>query len=251
VSQLVRGADSVSGGKATGSLAHAEGTSSASATGAHAEGSSAASASNSHAEGNSSAGGSTAHAEGQSSANGVNSHAEGASTATATYSHAEGNAATALRLAQHAKAGATFASSGDAQYSNYVPVWNTTDATPATLTNTNNTVVTTGTSINVLTIPASRAFYVRVEGIARRTDVIGESAAWTITCALVRDVSGVPRFIGTPTTATLADAGASTWTLVPTLVTIAGPVYYLALIATGEAAKNIRWVATMHTTEVG
>jgi hypothetical protein len=103
----------------------------------------------------------------------------------------------------------------------------------------------------VLTLPASRAMYFRVECVARRYDAIGESAAWTIVGALVRDVSGVPRFIGTPTTTLYADAGAAGWTLVPSIVTVAGPVYYLALTGTGEAGKSIRWAATVHTTECG
>jgi hypothetical protein len=285
VTIILRGTDAVNSGKAAGALSHAEGTgqtttggaqahaegsgSSAGAQGAHAEGSSTATASNAHAEGSATqATGSGAHSEGSGSvASGNNSHAEGSSTtasgssahseganttASGTNSHAEGAGAVASRVAQHAKASSFFNSSGDTQYSNYVAMCFTTDATPTPLLSGNSGLVnTSGTNTNVLTLTVSRAMYFRFECLARRYDTIGESSAWTIVGALVRDVSGVPRFLGAPTTTVYADAGAAAWTLVPSIVTLAGPVYYLALTGTGEAAKSIRWAATLHTTECG
>jgi hypothetical protein len=113
------------------------------------------------------------------------------------------------------------------------------------------TATLTGAATNVLTIPVSRGHRFRVEAIARRTDVQGDFAAWTITGTIVRSSSGSARFIGTPVTVTEADAGASTWTLAVSINTTDATNNYLALTATGETAKTIRWMATIYTTEVG
>jgi hypothetical protein len=240
VSQQVRGTDNVGLGKATGSQSHAEGTGTASAAQAHAEGV------------NTTASGAQSHAEGTTTAaSGSGAHAEGGFTvASGNYSHAEGSWAKAFRYGQHAKASGQVNVAGDVQYSNYSQFATTTDATATVLTSGGGAVDSGGgAATSVLTIPVSVAMYYRIELIARRTDVAGECAAWTITGAFSRDATGAPRDVGSPTTVTWADAAASAWTAAVSIANPSGSIYYLALTATGEAAKTIRWCATVHTTE--
>lgn len=247
-----------SGTVATAQGAHSEGNSAnASANYAHAEGNSTlASGAQSHAEGNSTtAGGTAAHAEGATcTANGNNSHAEGSvCQAMGNNSHAEGTSAKATCIGQHAKASGQFSSVGDAQYSNYVAYVSTGGSTPTLLTGSGNGAVDASgaATTSVIVTPVSRAYNFRIDAIARRTDVAGEAAAFTITGGIARDSSGVPRLLGAPTTVKWNDTNAAAWTVVPSLVLQSGSTYYLAITVTGEAAKTIRWVATVHTTEVG
>lgn len=243
---------------AGGTASHAEGLgTNASANYTHAEGNSTtASALHAHAEGvSTTAGGTAAHAEGSTcQASGNNAHAEGsACLATGNNSHAEGSSAKATCVGQHAKASGQFASAGDAQYSNYVAYVSTVGSTPTLLTGSGNGVAdTSGTATtSVIVTSSSRAYNFRIDAIARRTDAAGEAAAFSITGGLARDSSGAPRLLGTPTTVKWNDANAAAWTVVPSLVLASGSTYYLAVTVTGEAAKTIRWVATVHTTEAG
>jgi hypothetical protein len=259
-STIASGAQSHAEGSSTtasGAQAHAEGNGSASGAQSHAEGNAAvASATASHAEGNQcTANATNSHAEGSSTtASGLNSHAEGQSCqASGTAAHAEGAYAIASRLGQHAKASWFIQATGDAQYSNYTQMALTTNATPMLMVNGPyaSGYLNSGGNISVLTLPASRAFSFRFDAIARRTDVAGECAAFTITGAVVSDASGAPRLVGTPATVTWADAAAAAWTIAVSIVNPSGSIYYLAFTATGEAGKTIRWCATLHTTEVG
>jgi hypothetical protein len=259
-------------GTATGLNSHAEGTDTQSTnTSAHAEGQNgtasgtyshcegingtASGASGSHAEGSSTiASGISSHAEGDAcTASSTASHAEGASTtASGLYSHSQGKESKATRHGQHAQSGTKISVVGDAQISAFVATQITTNATPATLTFDGAVVALTGSGTNVLTIPVSRGHRFRIEAVARRTD--GGTAAyagWTITGTIVRDASGNARILGTPVTVTDSDAAASTWTLAVSVNTTDATNNYLQITATGEAAKTIRWVAAIYTTEVG
>lgn len=225
-------------GTATGYLAHVEG-----------EGTSAAGEA-SHAEGhNSYAGGDYSHAEGSTtSATGINSHAQGNFTvASGSDSHAEGIQAVASRRGQHSHGAGQFTNGAPAQAVRMVFATTTTDATPTTLTSSlGNTPTFSGASTNVLTVGANRGYRFRVEAVARRSDVAGDFAAWTITGTVVRD-SGDVRFISAPTVAADADAAAAAWTLAVTADTT---TQALLLTATGEAGKTIRWSAALYATEV-
>jgi hypothetical protein len=243
----------------TGSNNHAEGLGTATANFAHAEGASTtASAANSHAEGNTNtASGVSSHAEGTNgSAAGIAAHSEGIQCAAGgNYSHAEGGRAVTPRLGQHGKSSSgAFATNGDQQHSNYVQGQTTSSATPALLSADGGIAADFTNSAggsNVLTLPASRAFFFRAEVVARRTDVEGTVAAFTVMGAVSREASGTPRLVGTPVTVTWADVAASTWTVVPSVVNPSGALWYLAFTVTGEAAKTLQWVSTLFTTEVG
>lgn len=270
---VLRGADTEGNAKPAGGIAaHTEGwETSATAQGAHAEGlTTVASATFSHAEGwSSTASGQYAHAEGiftfattsaahaegdSTNASGVSSHAEGSNTAAfGSCAHAQGSYSSAPRRAQHAHASGYLSSAGDAQAIALVVRRQTTDATPAALTsNPGVAVVLAATDATVLTLTASRGFRFRIEAIARNTATgAGEYAAWTITGTVVRGSTGNARTIGTPVVTTEADAGAAAWTLALSVDTSNATYNYLALTATGEAAKTIKWVAAIYATEVG
>lgn len=227
---------------ASGDYSHAEGTgNTASGTAAHAEGSgNVASANYTHVSGISS----TASASG--------AHACGSTcTASGQDSRAEGSNAVASRNGQYARSSGAFAVNGDAQFGHSMCRQSTTSATPVTLTSDGSATITlTGFGTNVLTLPASRAFWFRVEAVARRTDAQGEMAAFVIEGLVGRDSTGSARIIGTPTTASWADSGAAAWTLVATVNTTDSTNNYLQLTATGAAAKTIRWLAQVRVAEV-
>lgn len=238
---------------ATGDWAHSEGLStSASGNGAHAEGgASTASQSYAHAEGQGcTASAQYSHAEGFSSiSSGDGSHAEGNTcTASGLYSHSEGQESTATRYAQHSKASGKIAAVGDAQLANFVARRSTTDATPAVLTFTGAALDAAGNDTNVLTVAVAWAYKFRLEVIARRTDVQGTVAGWTIEGVIARETSGNVRIVGSPLTTSWADSGAAAWTVACTADTTN---QCLAMTVTGEAAKTIRWVGALYTVEVG
>ena len=241
---------------ASGSHSHAEGfESQASNVSAHAEGAATvAEGHTSHAEGmQTTASGAYSHAEGmRTNASSTDAHAEGYYTTASGYaSHAEGSRAVASRYAQHAKASGPFDVPGDAQVSNAVARQETTDATAALLTfNQGADPVFTAESVNVWTLLTNRAHKVRIEAIARRTDVEGEAAGFTWEGVVVRD-SGTARIVGAPIEAGWSDAAAAGWTLTVGINEDDAANPYLELLATGEAGKTIRWVAGLYVTEVG
>lgn len=239
---------------ASGGNSHAEGSSTkASGPEAHAEGfGTTASGAVSHAEGASTtASGSKSHAEGEgTTASGFAAHAEGvATTASGNASHAEGLYAVASRLHQYAKGPGQFAARGDAQIGSMVLLRSTTDAVATVLTVEGGLPVLTGASTNVLTLPASRAFQLKISTVARRTDVQGEMAGFTWEGLVGRDATGNARVIGTPVTNKWSDTAAAAYAVAVSIDTITAD-NYVAVTVTGEAAKTIRWVAKMEWVEV-
>lgn len=255
--------------EASGGRAHAEGTSTtASGTSSHAEGNGAtASGQNAHAEGaNTAAQGHHSHAEGNGSTAAVDySHAEGRETwvdgiaghveggwseAVGDYSHAEGYSSRASRFGQHAHSGGPFAfgdPAGEAQNSEWHGLAETTDATATTLAAKNDPAAID----NLWRLDADRAYQVKMQAIALRTDAEGEAAGFTWEGVVVRDTNGGPRIVGTPVTQNWADTNAGAWTLDVTINTADFADPYLELTATGESGKTIRWSATLYVTEVG
>lgn len=237
----------------TGSGSHIEGNAStASGVHSHAEGTqTAATAAQAHAEGNlTTASGPYSHAQGVgTTASAQASHAEGSgSTASGDYSSASGSYSVASRVNQRSHGG-SFINSLTAQTDEYVFGGYSTNATPILLTMNDTTTATlTGTGTNVLTVPVRMMFLFRIEACARRTDTQGDMAGFTITGVIGRDSSGNARIIGTPTTVSWADSGAATWTLAVSVNTGNATNNYLALTATGEAAKTIVWVAGLYAT---
>jgi Head domain of trimeric autotransporter adhesin len=191
-------------------------------------------------------------AGGGATALGYNANAGGNYAMALGYSaNAGGNYATALgynasaaRYGQHATANGRFAINGDAQLSQYVLRRQTGDATPTEF-------ASDGSTTGYVTIPTGTILAGTMHVVARRTDTTGDNAAWPlIKLAIARDATGNCYLLGTVDgagTTTYCTAGASTWTVSVTADTTNNR---LAITATGEAAKTIRWVATLDLTEV-
>lgn len=82
---------------------------------------------------------------------------------------------------------------------------------------------------------------------ARRTDATGGGAGYRFTGVLRKDTTaGSLTFIGTPSKSIMGETNTA-WDVALTADTTNGSI---KLNVTGEAAKTIRWVATIQTTEV-
>lgn len=254
---------------ARGFASHAEGdTTDTQGHASHAEGqNTVASGPASHAEGyQTNATGNYAHTEGfYSQATSGSSHAEGNSTlAQGNSAHAQGHSARADRFAQHALASGAFntfnLAAGDAQACAMVLYQETADATASLLKAGTSAVGTTPPTLTggagtdgptVLTLPVSRSFKVRIDVVARRTDVAGEHAGWSFEGVIARDATGNAYIVGTMEGKAWGTTGAGAWDMTPSINTVDAANNYLALTATGEAAKTIRWVASLNWVEVG
>lgn len=243
---------------ATGDRSHAEGQSTTASGGrAHAEGyGTTASASNGHSEGYSTtASNSAAHAEGsRTTADGAYSHAEGNNTrASGNTSRASGVDAVASRWAQSAHSGGRFVTDGDAQSSLLVISQETADALSTLLSvGASTTPITGNSNENVLTLALNRAHKFRLDVAARRTDVAGEAAGWEFSGLIARDATGDPYFVGNIEGRSWGTVAAAAWDVtlsIDTTTDVNNP--FLAITATGEAGKTIRWVASLNVVEVG
>ena len=195
---------------------------------------------------NSTASGNASTASGSAStASGDYSTASGSNcTAGGNYSTASGSSSSASRSGQASHANGRFVITGDAQLTRLVARTQTTDATATEL-------AIDGSSL-YLTIDATRTMSATIHIAAHRTDVSGTAAAWPlIQVGITRNSTGNCRLLGAVSgagTTTLCDAGASTWNIAITADTTNNR---LAITATGEAGKTIRWVATVDMAEVG
>lgn len=121
----------------------------------------------------------------------------------------------------------------------------TTDAT-ATVMRSDN--LTAGTS-NQLILPNNSAFTFSGTIIARESATDGSDyASWEIKGALLRDANAASTVLGNGIVNKLyATSGASAWAVALSADTTNGG---LKVEVTGAAATNIRWVATVNTSEV-
>jgi hypothetical protein len=121
----------------------------------------------------------------------------------------------------------------------------TTDATASTLTTTNGTAGTT----NQVVLPNNSAYSFSGTIIARQQAADGSDyASWEIKGALLRDANAASTVLGNGIVNKLfATTGASAWAIALTADTTNGG---LKIEATGAAATDIRWVATVNTSEV-
>lgn len=187
---------------------------------------------------------------------GTRAHAEGDTTDASGYaSHAQGAYAAATRYGQDAQAGQRFTTAGDAQHNTFSASCVTTNATPKLATFNQDGSGTAalnppGGAANVLTIPVNRAHQFRVSVVARRSDVVGDTAGWSFE-GLIGRGSGSAAFVGTVDGRAWGAAGAAAWDVTLTVNTTDATNNYLAVTVTGEAAKTIRWVARIDTVEVG
>jgi len=138
-----------------------------------------------------------------------------------------------------------FATAGDAQYSRMVLRQATLDATTKELNTTGGAASTSYQSH--LGLNDDTAYRFRIDAVARE-DATGDTAWWEISGCIKRGSGAASTsLVGSLHITTDYDAGASSWQLSVTADAVNG---LLKLEATGEAAKTIRWVATIHSTKV-
>jgi len=166
-------------------------------------------------------------------------------TASARGTVALGEASLADIQGKMSFAASKFAAQGDAQAGTFVLRSDTTDATPEALTTSNTTAGTT----NQIILPNNSAYSFSGTIIARQQASAGSDyASWEIKGALLRDANAASTVLGNGIKNKLyASAGASAWDIALTADTTNGG---LAITVTGAAATNIRWVATVNTSEV-
>lgn len=182
---------------------------------------------------------------GFSSASGYGSYAIGTSIgATAQYSVAMGRRAKTTIEGQFAFSGEQFSSQGDSQTSIYVLRSDTTDATPEAMA-TDGPNTTRGTN-NQIILPNNSAYAFHGTIVARQQASAGTAcAAWKIEGLIRREGSaGTTVLVNSATTVLDNTPG---WGLALSADTTNGG---LKIEVTGAAATNIRWVATVNTSEV-
>jgi hypothetical protein len=136
-----------------------------------------------------------------------------------------------------------FSTTGDAQAGTMILRRQTTDATATLLTSTGGTPSTT----NQMILPNDCTCFFRADVAARRTDADNESAGYTITGVVDRQLSaGTTALVGTPTKTVHAE-DSTAWDVNVGIDTTNGA---LQLLATGEAGKVVNWVAVVNLIEI-
>lgn len=163
-------------------------------------------------------------------------------TASATASTALGNGAQSLQYGKLAYEGYSGFGNGASQFGLIIYVGGTTDGTAKVLTANNGAA----SSTNLAILPNNSAYAFSGIIVARQQAAGGtQTAAW--------EVKGLIRREGTAGSTVLVNSAltvinnAPGWTLALSADTTNGG---LAITATGAAATNIRWVATIQTSEV-
>jgi len=139
-----------------------------------------------------------------------------------------------------------FGAVGDAQQGTFVLRLTTTDATPKTLI---TDTAGAGTTTNQVILPNNSAYSFSGTIIARESAAAGSDyASWEIKGALLRDANAASTVLGNGIQNKLyATSGASAWAIALSADTTKGG---LKIEVTGGASTNIRWVATVNTSEV-
>jgi len=163
-------------------------------------------------------------------------------TATAAYSVALGRSSKAERVGKLAFSAGSVGSQGNAQTGIMVLGSGTTDATPASLTS-DGYAASTG---NQVILPNNSAYFFSGTIIAREQASSGtDVGAWEIKGAIRREANAASTVL---IKSTIDDFNVPTgWVVALTADTTNGG---LAITVTGAAATNIRWVATVNTSEV-
>ena len=166
-------------------------------------------------------------------------------TASQLYAMAYGKKAKSDVQGKHAFGTFTVESSGDIQGGLHVLYVNTTDATAVALSTSNSAASTT----NQVILPNNSAYSFSGTIIARESAAAGSDyASWEIKGALLRDANAASTVLGNGIQNKLyATSGASAWAIALSADTTNGG---LAITVTGAASTNIRWVATVNTSEV-
>jgi hypothetical protein len=164
--------------------------------------------------------------------------------ATALRSFALGHSSISNIIGKYAYAGGFVAALGDSQTGTFVSRKGTTDATPAALS-TDSGSTTAGADDQII-LPNNSAFAFSGTIVARQQASGGTaSAAWKIEGLIRREGTAGTTVLVNSATTVLDNTPA--WGMALTADTTNGG---LAITVTGVAATNIRWVATINTSEV-
>jgi hypothetical protein len=167
----------------------------------------------------------------------------GGGNASSQYSHSFGyQSATPTVQGHFAYACGRFSSVGDAQAGTFVLRSDTTDATPEALTTNKSTAGTT----NQIILPNNSAYAFHGTIVARQQASAGTAcAAWKIEGLIRREGSAGTTVLVNSATTVLDNT--PSWGMALSADTTNGG---LKIEVTGAAATNIRWVATINTSEV-
>jgi hypothetical protein len=162
-----------------------------------------------------------------------------APVATGANATAQGSGASATLVGQQARGAGIFTGAGDAQKSLYILRNSTTNATA--------TELFTDGSASRLVMPNNSAWTFTMLIVGRRTDATGGAAGYQVSGVIRKDTTaGSTALVGAVTKAILGETNAA-WDVTVTADTTNGS---LRVQVTGEAAKTIRWVASVDTVEV-
>jgi len=165
-------------------------------------------------------------------------------TASYDYSIASGANSKSDKWAKVSHAGGQFSSQGDAQTGTMVLRSDTTDATPEALTANNLTAATT----NQVILPNNSAYSFSGTIVARQQASAGTaSAAWKVEGLIRREGSASTTVLVNSATTVLDNTPSWGMSLSADTTTNGGG---LKIQVTGAASTNIRWVATINTSEV-
>ena len=164
-------------------------------------------------------------------------------TASQNYCTAIGSNSLADKQGKLAHASLGFGTDGDAQYGRMVLAKATTDATPVALT---SIAGNPASDINQIILPNNSAYFFSGTIVARQDAASGtDLGAWEIKGAIRREGSAATT---TLVKSTIDDFNVPAgWVVALSADTTNGG---LAITVTGAAATNIRWVATVNTSEV-
>jgi hypothetical protein len=168
--------------------------------------------------------------------------------ASATSAIATGYGANSAVQGKHAHANGSFGdgnAEGSAQRGTFVLRCDTTDATAEAL-RTNTGAAATN---NQITLPNNSCYGFTGTVIAREAaSATNDFAVWEIKGGAVRAGSASTTALGTYNINKISEStGATNWSIALSADTTNGAV---AITVTGEASHNIRWVATVNTSEV-
>ena len=163
-------------------------------------------------------------------------------TTSGAFGHAIGYRAVSSVKGKGAYASGAFSADGDAQSGLFTLRSDTTDATPEALTTDN----TTSGTVDQIILPDNSAYFFSGTIIARQDAASGtDMGAWEIKGAIRREGSAATT---TLVKSTIDDFNVPAgWAVALTADTTNGG---LAITVTGSATTNIRWVATVSTSEV-
>ena len=169
------------------------------------------------------------------------------SFATKDYAYAFGHRASADVIGKYAYGVFTSGDVGTSQGGYYVLALNTTDATASPLVTNGGS--NAGSTTNQIILPNNSVYGFTGTVIAREdSSSTDDFAVWEIKGGAVRGASAATTALGSYNINKISEsAGAANWSIALSADTTNGAV---AITVTGEAAHNIRWVATVNTTEV-